>query len=351
MGDRPISVRGRHARKPLNLLPGPTEIKLEAMHDHSHHHDHGDSHSHGAPARTSLQRMSWFIAANLAFASLELAAGFWANSLALISDAGHNFADVIALFISGFALWAARRPSNSHRTFGYHRVGILAALANAVSLVVIALMVLWESIQRFSAPQMPDGRAMMIVSVAALVVNGVVAFFLHRDAKHDLNMRSAYLHMLTDALTSVGALVAGVIAFVWNTPLADPIISILIAVLMIWSSWGILFESLNVLMESVPRHLDLKVVEKAIRSVGGVLNVHDLHVWSVSSGIIASSCHIVVSEQSVRSGQQVLKAVSELLKAQFDISHTTVQIEVEGCEPNDMYCTLRVAEKFHSHSH
>lgn len=296
--------------------------------------------------------MALSVALMSAFVALEGVAGIFSRSLALISDAGHNFADVLALLLSWYGLRAANWPSSSTRTFGYHRVGILAALGNAASLVGIALFIIWQAVVRLRYPQPVEGKIMVGVAAAAVVVNGVVAMWLHGSAKNDLNVRSAYIHMLGDMLSAVGVVVAGIIVAVTNRSVADPIVSLLIGAMILWSSWGILKESVNVLLEGVPPGLDMEAVEKAIAAVPGVLDAHDLHVWTVGAGVVACSCHIVVAEQSIREGQQVLRAVSEELAGHFHINHTTVQVEVEGCEPNHMYCTVRPhAHDGHEHHH
>jgi len=289
------------------------------------------------------RRMAFSIGLTVAFVLVETAAGFFSHSLALLSDAGHNFADALALLLAWYALGAARRPANASRTFGYHRVGILAALANAVTLVVIALLIFWEAFQRLRAPAPVQSGLMIGVALAALLMNTVISLWLRGEAKHDLNVRSAYLHMVGDALSSLGVVAAGVMIAITGSTIADPAVSLMIGALILWSSGGILTEAITVLLEAAPSSLDMAALEEEIQSVSGVLDVHDLHVWSVATGIVACSCHILVAEQSVRSGQQVLRAVAELLEHRFGITHTTVQVEVEGCEPNDMYCTMRHA--------
>ncbi|HWE01534.1 MAG TPA: cation diffusion facilitator family transporter [Tepidisphaeraceae bacterium] len=298
------------------------------------------AHFHGEAVG---RRMAISVALMSAFVVGELAAGWVGHSLALLSDAGHNFADVLALLLSSYALRAANWPSHAGRTFGYHRVGILAALANAASLVVIAFFIMWEAVVRLRHPELatPSGKIMIGAAGAAILVNGAVAWSLHGSAKNDLNVRSAYLHMLGDALSAVGVVVAGAIVAVSRNPLADPIVSLLIGAMILWSSWDILEESVGVLLEGTPAGLDMMAVEKAIVSAPGVLDVHDLHVWTVGAGVVACSCHVVVAEQSIREGQQVLRAVAEELAHHFRINHTTVQIEVEGCQANEMYCTVR----------
>ena len=301
-------------------------------------HSHGHSHAHHLAGR----RLALSLALTLLFVIVELASGLWSHSLSLVSDAGHNFADALALLLSWYGLRAARWPSSANRTFGYHRVGILTALINSVSLVVIAGLILWQAVERLLHPQtLVRGSVMIAVALVAVLVNGVIAGWLHHSSKDDLNVRSAYLHMLGDALAAFGVVIAGVIVVLTRNPLADPICSILIGLLILASSWSILRESTNVLLEGVPQGMDMAKVQQAIAGVKGVLDVHDLHVWTLGSGVIACSCHVIVAEQSIREGQQVLRAVADELEHHFHITHTTVQIEVEGCDPNDMYCTLR----------
>ena len=278
------------------------------------------------------------VALTLTFVIVEAIAGWRANSLALLSDAAHNLADAAALGLSWYALWMSRKPSHEGMTFGYHRVGIFAALANAGSLVAIAIWIGWEAVSRIRAPEAAHGGVMMAVAGAAIVVNVVIGTWLHAGAKDDMNIRSAYLHMVGDAVSALGVVIAGAIVALTGMMLADPVVSLLIAVLILYSSYGVLRESATVLLEGTPAGLDMPAVIATIKGVGGVLDVHDLHVWMVGPGVVACSCHIVVAEQSVREGQQVLRAVVRDIEQRFHITHTTVQVEVEGCDATDMYC-------------
>jgi cobalt-zinc-cadmium efflux system protein len=262
-----------------------------------------------------------------------------------MSDAGHNFADALALVFSWYGIWIAQKPSTAQRTFGYHRVGILAALVNAVSLVVIALLIFWEASTRLRHPESVQSAPMIVVALIAILMNTVISFWLKSAAKKDLNVRGAYMHMLGDAISAAGVVVAGLVVAFTGTSIADPIVSLLIGILILWSSWGILKESVNVLLEGIPEGMDMAKVEETIGGVHGVLAVHDLHVWTVGSGMVCCSCHVMVNEQSVRSGENVLRVVTEQLEHNFGIAHTTIQVEVEGCEPNDMYCITRAAER------
>ena len=284
--------------------------------------------------------MAAAVIATVAFVIVEAACGWWADSLALLSDAGHNLADAAALGFSWYAIWIASKPSHQGMTFGYHRVGVFAALVNAVSLVVIAIVIGWEAIAADSrSPEPANGRADDRRSPARRSSSTLaIGVRLHRGSKHDLNVRSAYLHMLGDAVSAFGVVIAGVLVATTGTPLADPIVSLLIAALILYSSYGVLRESATVLLEGTPAGIDMPAVIAAIKSVAGVLDVHDLHVWMVGPGVVACSCHIVVAEQSVREGQQVLRAVVHDIEHRFHITHTTVQVEVEGCDADDMYC-------------
>jgi cobalt-zinc-cadmium efflux system protein len=309
-------------------------------HNHAHEHGHAHGGSH-APRNVSGRTMGAAVALTLVFVVAEAACGWLAHSLALLSDAGHNLADAAALGFSWYALWISNKPSHHGMTFGYHRVGVFAALANAVSLALIAVLIGWEAIARIRQPEIANGAVMIGVAAAAIVVNALIGVWLHRGSKHDMNIRSAYLHMLGDAVSAFGVVIAGVLVATTHAQLADPVVSLLIAGLILYSSYGVLSESAIVLLEGTPAGMDMPAVIAAIKNVGGVLEVHDLHVWMVGPGVVACSCHIVVAEQSIREGQQVLRAVVHEIEHRFHITHTTVQVEVEGCDADDMYCTGR----------
>ena len=307
-------------------------VPFDGGHDHSSH-----GHSH-APASATGRVLGAAVALTLTFVVAEALAGWFGHSLALLSDAGHNAADAAALGLSWYALWIARKPSHEGMTFGYHRVAIFAALINSVALVLIALGIGWEAIARIRQPELPNGGLMIAVAAIAVAVNVTIGLWLHRGSKDDLNVRSAYLHMVGDAVSAFGVVVAGVFVTVTHAQWADPIVSLLIAALILYSSFDVMRESATVLLEGTPGGTDMPGIVTAIQGVTGVLNVHDLHVWMVGPGVVACSCHILVSEQSIREGQQVLRTVVQNLQHRFHITHTTVQIEVEGCEANDMYC-------------
>ena len=302
-----------------------------------HAHAHSHSHAHDAPD-VSPRVMAAAVVATVAFVIIEAACGWWAGSLALLSDAGHNMTDAAALGLSWYALTISKRPSHAAMTFGYHRVGVLAAMINSLTLVAIAIGIAWEAVLRLRVPEPTSGGPMIVVAGAAILINAGIGAALHRGSKHDINVRSAYLHMVGDAISAFGVMLAGVVVTTTGSSLADPLVSMVIAVFILYSSFGVLRESATILLEGTPAGLAMPEVVEAIRNVAGVLAVHDLHVWMVGPGVVACSCHIVVAEQSVREGQQVLRAVVHEIEHRFHITHTTVQVEVEGCAHDDMYC-------------
>ncbi len=261
----------------------------------------------------------WFI--------VEFAAGFYTNSLALIADALHMLTDIAALSLSAFAMKIAERPATPQKTYGYLRAEILAALINGVFLVLIAAYVAYEAYQRLYAPPVVMGRLMLLVAATGLGVNLLTMTLLYRSRHHCLNVRGAFLHVLGDTMGSVGAILAGVAMVVWEWYPADPIISLLVAALILYSSWQLVRESVDVLLEGTPRHLDVSRILADLGGVDGVRSVHDLHVWSITSGMEAMSCHVVLRAGSDSS--DILSRLSQVMREKHGIAHTTIQIEAE----------------------
>lgn len=255
----------------------------------------------------------------------EAVGGILTNSLALLADAGHMASDVAALGLSMFAIWMAMRPATVTRTYGFHRVEILAALANGIGLVVLALYIFWEAAHRFGDP--PDVRSLPMLIVAAVGLGGNMASgaILYRHRGRSLNVKGAYLHVWGDAMGSVGAIAAGIVMLTTGWFLADPIISAFIGALILFSSWRILRESLHVLLEAVPAHVDVLELEGALMGVPGVEGVHDLHVWTVTSGFVSLSCHCDLDGQ--RDTDHVLMDLCHLIHERYDIKHVTIQPE------------------------
>ncbi|HTI04874.1 MAG TPA: cation diffusion facilitator family transporter [Gemmatimonadales bacterium] len=257
---------------------------------------------------------------------VELAGGVLAGSLALLADAAHMLADVAALALALFAAWIAQRPATPQRSFGYMRLEILAALVNGAVLFAIAIGIGYEAWQRFRAPPPVNGALLLVVAAVGLVANLGATLVLHRGHEHSLNQRGAYLHVLGDLLGSVGALIAGIIVITTGWTLADPLISVLIGALVLTSAWRLVKESSDVLLEATPSHIALADVHDRISSVPGVDSVHDLHLWTVTSGVVAMSGHVVVKNPS--DNQPVLEEVQDRMQA-LGIQHVTVQVERE----------------------
>lgn len=300
---------------------------------HCAHTVHGDEPLANARLRPAL-------ILTLGFVVVEYLVGRALGSLALISDALHNLADGVALGVSAFAVYAARRPPDASRTYGFHRGKILAALINAAALAALSVWVIAEAIHRFRDPEPIASGPMILTAVLALAVNITVSVWLHSGAHSDLNIRSAYLHMVFDAMASAGVIVAGLVIRYTGNYLADPLISLLISLLILWSSLQIVLEAWHILMEGVPRGLDLHRVADTIRQVPGVLDCHNLHVWSLGPGLSAASCHIVVADQSAREAQDIARRVQEDLRRHHDLRHCTIQLEVEGCPESGLLCSL-----------
>jgi cobalt-zinc-cadmium efflux system protein len=263
---------------------------------------------------------------------VEIIGGLWTNSLALLADAGHMLSDAGALGLSLFAMWIATRPPTARRTFGYHRTEILAALANGATLVAIAIYIFVEAYRRLSAPPEVMGPAMLAIAAGGLVVNLVSLWLLHEGREESLNIHGAFLHVLTDALGSVAAMLAGGLIWAFGWFWADPAISAAIGVLVIYSSWRLIQEAVSVLMESAPRGIDVDEVERAMRGVSGVVAVHDLHVWTITTGLDALCAHVTAAEGVAQ--HALLSDLGRMLRERFGIEHITLQIEppeFDGC--------------------
>jgi len=254
----------------------------------------------------------------------EVAGGLLANSLALLADAGHMLTDVAALGLSLFAIWAAQRPATPKRTYGYRRMEILAALANGATLVAMAVLIFAEAYRRWSNPPDVKGGLMLAVACGGLAVNLASLWILHGGREESLNVRGAWLHVVTDTLGSVQAIAAGALISGFGWKWADPLASMLIGLLVVISSWGLLKDSVGVLMEGVPQHLQLDEVAEVMAAVPGVTAVHDLHVWTITSGFVALSAHVVVAPECP---EDVLWRVREAIHERFGIEHSTIQVE------------------------
>ena len=258
---------------------------------------------------------------------LEFFGGLATNSLALLSDAGHMLSDVSSLVFSLLAMWLAAKPPTADKHYGYSRVEILAALLNGVTLFVIAGLILYEAYHRFLAPEPVSSLQMMVIAVIGLLANLLSAWaLLHQgDVQSNINMRSAYLHVLGDALGSVGAIVAGLLMYFGNWYLADPLISVFVALLILKGAWGVVRQAVHILMEGTPPTINARQVQAQLEQIDGVLNVHDLRIWTITSGIHSLSCHLLVDERA--DSQAVLQLASSHIRGDLGVRYATVQIE------------------------
>ena len=275
--------------------------------------------------------LKWSLGLTVAFVALEIAAGLEARSLALLSDAGHNFTDALALLLAWFGYYVAQRPADEVKTYGYHRAGVLAAFVNALVLLALAAYIFYESYRRWLAPQPVHEITMLVVAGLGLVVNLVIMHGLASERRRDLNIRSAWAHMLGDALGSVGILVGAVVIRWTGWHRVDPLLSALIGLLIVWTAWDIVRESLNILLEGLPRGLKLEDVVQALREIPGVLDVHDVHIWSLGSTTHALSCHVVIEDVPPSESEGLLRRLNQVLAERFMICHTTIQFEHVAC--------------------
>jgi len=307
------------------------------MHSHSHPHSH--DHSHGQPTGRILR---WSLAATSLFVILEIAAGIQAHSLALLSDAGHNFTDALALFLAWFGFYLQSKPADQVKTYGYHRAGVLSAFINALTLIALSVWIFYEGIQRLRQPEAVQAWIMVAVASLGLALNGSIMLALKQASRGDLNIRGAFVHMLGDALGSI-AIVAGAFAIRYTGwQQIDPILSMLIAVLIVWTAVDIVRESLNILLEGLPRGLDLPCVTTEMRRIEGVLDVHDLHIWSLGSQTHALSCHVLIADVPPSCSDAILRALNGMLAERFHISHTTVQFEHMSCAISETGCAIPI---------
>lgn len=295
-----------------------------------HHHHH---HS-GTGKVLTLSSV-----ATLIFVAIEVFAGIKAHSLALISDAGHNFTDALSLILAAFAVYVQSKPADDRKTFGYHRAGVLAAFVNALTLIVIAGFILYEGWDRLLHPVPVESGIMLIVAAAALVLNGVIMWRLNSDQKHDLNVRAAFVHMMGDALGAVAIIVGAIVIRYTGWQQIDPALSIVIGALIIWTAWDIVKESLNVLLEGLPSGLALNSVTEEMQRVEGVLDVHDLHIWTLGSNAHALSCHVLIEDMPPSASDAILRRLNQVL-SNFHIHHTTVQFEHDRCALSESRCSM-----------
>jgi cobalt-zinc-cadmium efflux system protein len=291
----------------------------------------------------SLVLTALYIAATLFF-------GLRAHSLALISEAGHNVSDFLALGLSFVAVWLQMRPATDQRTFGYQRAGVLAGFVNALGLMVLAIWIAVTAVGRFFHPVTVEPHLMMVVAAAGVVMNGMIAALLWKFSG-DVNIRSVFLHMLGDTVSTAAVIVGGFAITVTGLQWIDPLLSLIIAAMILASSWSIVRETLHILLEGTPPSVDLAEIRRAMQSVEGVVNVHDLHVWSLTSQSHALACHVQVVEMQLAQCEGVLEGINRQLKEHFGIQHATIQVEVTDCPTVDGCCSPPEVDEVDGHSH
>ena len=317
-------------------------------------------HVHAAPASASSGRTQTVLrislVVTLAYVAVTFVAGLRAHSLALLSEAGHNVSDFLALLLSFGAVHFQSRPANHSKTFGYQRAGVLAAFVNAASLIVISLWIALEAFHRLAAPVVVQPRLMMIVAAAGVLMNGLIAALLWGVAR-DVNLRSAFLHMAGDTLSTAAVIAGGLGILLTGQNWIDPVLSLIIAALILWSSFGIVRVTLNILLEGTPRGISLTEIRAGMEAVEGVVNVHDLHVWSLGSHSRALACHVTIADIPPSESACILVRLNHVLKDHFHISHTTIQFEHIGCGSLDG-CVVPIEElaagaehAHHGHAH
>ncbi len=310
--------------------------------------------SPGASRTQSVLRFS--LVATLAYVVITFVAGLRAHSLALLSESGHNVSDFLALLLSFVAVYFQTRPANHSKTFGYQRAGVLAAFINAATLIIIAIWIAIEAIHRLSAPVAVQPKLMMVVAAAGVLMNGIIAALLWGVAR-DVNMRSAFLHMAGDTLSTAAVIAGGAGILFTGRNWIDPVLSLLIAALILWTSFDIVRETLNILLEGTPRGVTLNEIRSGMEDVEGVLNVHDLHVWSLGSNSHALACHVCIADIPPSESACILMKLNHILRDHFCIQHSTIQFEHEGCGELEG-CVVPIEEmsspaalSHHGHSH
>lgn len=301
--------------------------------------DSGHSHHY------VLSRMKFVVWLTVAIFILEVVGGILTHSLALLSDAGHILADVLALGLSWVALVLSSRPANDRKTYGYLRTEVIAASINGATLFLVAIWIFYEAYQRINQPVAVKSLEMFIIATVGLLVNLVVFFKLKGISEHSLNVKSAFLHVLGDMLASVGVIIGGVIMLFTRLYIVDPIVSILVGLIILRSAFSVIRESTDILLEGVPRNVQLNDVDSTLREVEGVEDLHELHVWSVSSKDVALSCHVLIKEQSIHSAQNILDQIRLQLKKRFNIEHTTIQFECGCCAAQSSECIFTENQK------
>jgi cobalt-zinc-cadmium efflux system protein len=309
------------------------------MSNHEHNHNHGigtADFSHGA-----AYGLMTGIALNLVIVVVEIIAGLAAGSLGLLSDAVHNFTDMAALGLAWFAFEQAKKPATAARTFGHHRTGIVTALVNSTALALITLWIFYEAYRRLLDPQPVGGLMVLATAAVALLANLSIVLFLRSRSGEDINIRSAILHLLGDAAASAAVFISGVIIIATGWYPVDPLVSVLLGLAILWGAWNIIHEALEILLEGSPRAIDVDRVVEDLMQEEGVRDVHDMHIWTIGSGIYALSCHVLVNDVRVSESNRIICDLKEMLARDFGIHHSTLEVESAPCDVSGPFCDIR----------
>jgi cobalt-zinc-cadmium efflux system protein len=307
--------------------------------NHEHGHEHGLAH--GLRTVQSGGKKDLLIAFSITLLMMvaEVIGGLLSNSLALLSDAGHMLTDNLALLLSFFAMTFASLPATERKTFGFYRLEILAAFVNGIVLVLISLYILFHAYLRMIHPQPVQGKLMLVIAVIGLVANVIGAVFLFKHSHTSLNIRGAYLHIVGDALSSIGVVIGGIIILYTGWYLIDPILSIMISLVITYGAWSLVKESVNILLESAPAHINIDTIADEIAKIKGVREAYHIHLWSITSGVYALSAHVLIDDQMVSDSRELNDRIRKLLSDRFEIMHSTIQLECERCDMNPS-CSL-----------
>ena len=311
-------------------------------------HDHTAANHHAENSNRGLKIALVIVAVVMA---VEIAGGLLSYSLAFLGDAGHMLVDALALALSLIALNLARKPATATRTYGFHRAEIMAALANGVTLVLVAVFIFYEAWQRFRSPPTVHTPVMLVVAVVGLIANLVTIRLLQHSRHDNLNVRAAFFHVFGDMISSVGVIIGGIVIAVTGWKLADPLIAVMIGIIILWGAVGLVRESVDILLETVPKQIPLDKVAETIKSVQGVVELHDLHIWTITSGIYALSTHILIQDQMLSRTREITAAINHELEQKFNITHTTFQMENEKCEncADGLVCQMQRHEETDVH--
>jgi cobalt-zinc-cadmium efflux system protein len=313
--------------------------------------NHSHTHSHfGEIAKQTSSRLTLSLILTLGFVFIEAAAGILGNSLALLTDAAHNFTDAIALGLSWYAINLTSQPANARKTYGYHRAGILVALLNSTTLVLISLGIFYEAYRRFTNPPEVQSEILITVGLIAVFINLTTALLVRKGSETDLNLRSAFVHLMGDVVSTVGAVIAGILIYFTGANWLDPLVSVLIGFLILYNAWGILRDTVEILLESTPRDVDTARLVEDVKQINGVLGVHDLHIWSITQNLRTMSAHILTEDVPISAGADIQRQINDIVYHRYKIAHATLQLECVDCLPDSLYCDITEVNHVHNNN-